>query len=162
LPRADSLSPVLIEVLSIEDDIDFVDLVRVWLARESPSIQFKLNCVTTLSDALSYLGKFRVDLAIVDLGLPDSRGLATLENVATVAGEIPIVVLSAEDDDIVCDALNCGAVDHIAKAHCNGNTLVVAILNALARHFENRKSAKCFPRALGNALNDVRRSVPEE
>jgi two-component system, cell cycle response regulator len=143
LPRAGSPSPVLIDVLLIEDNVEFADLVKVWLARESPSIQFKLDWVTTLSGALSYLGKFRVDLAIVDLGLPDSHGLATLENVTTVAGEIPIVVLSAEDDDdIVCDALHCGAVDHVAKAHCNGNTLVVAILNAHARHFENLTYAR--------------------
>jgi DNA-binding response OmpR family regulator len=137
--RANTLLQMLIRALLIENDAEFAELVKFWL-EESSSVQFDVHWEATLFGALSYLGESRaVDVALVDLGLSDSQGSETLAQIVGVAAEVPLIVLSAEErDSVMSSVIQLGAEDHIVKAECDGHTLIVAILNAIARHFQSR------------------------
>jgi DNA-binding NarL/FixJ family response regulator len=57
-----------------------------------------------------------IDLLLLDLDLPDSRGLDTLQRVREAAPQVPVVVLSAHDDrDSVLDAIDHGAAGFLSK-----------------------------------------------
>jgi DNA-binding response OmpR family regulator len=100
-----------------------------------------------LSGALTYLNKTRVDLIIVDLGLPDSHGTATVEKLAAVSDGTPFLVLSAEDNDSTMWEVICqGAEDHLVKADLKPESLIVAVVNAIARHLEQRVQVPEYPR----------------
>ena len=61
------------------------------------------------------LGHRDIDLALLDLGLPDVDGLTLLRQLRTVS-QIPVVVLTARDDErSVVRALRGGADDYVVK-----------------------------------------------
>lgn len=61
------------------------------------------------------LGHRDVDLALLDLGLPDADGLTILRQLRAVS-QIPVVVLTARDDErSVVRALRTGADDYVVK-----------------------------------------------
>lgn len=71
----------------------------------------------TLADARQALRCSGYDLVLLDLNLPDSRDLDTLDGVVDANPEVPIVVLtSLEDHDRAVEALKCGAQDFIGKS----------------------------------------------
>lgn len=82
----------------------------------------------TLASALSLLhNEPDIDLLLLDLDLPDSRGTATLARVREAAPQVPVVVLSAHDDrDHVLAAIDRGAAGFISKC-ANAEHLVEAV-----------------------------------
>jgi DNA-binding NarL/FixJ family response regulator len=71
----------------------------------------------TLAAALRMLrNEPDIDLLLLDLDLPDSRGLDTLKRVRQAAPRVPVVVLSATDDcDSVLAAIDHGAASFLSK-----------------------------------------------
>lgn len=60
--------------------------------RDEPG-RFQLHWVTTLQEGLDHLGKGEVDAVLLDLNLPDSRGVETVVRLRERAPSLPIVVL---------------------------------------------------------------------
>ena len=143
---------MLIRLLLLEDDPDFAELVKIRLTQNDVPIQFELHWETTLAGAVSYLIKDKVDLMIVDLGLPDTTGPETVTKLKSVAGDIPIVVLSAENDEETMWEVMCnGAKDHLVKSEVTSGTLPIAVLGALLRHFERLPERMwCLSKASGS------------
>ena len=123
-----------IRVLLIEDNEGDVRLMREWLA-ESHDVQFELLWASTLSKALAKLEAEPVDAALVDLLLPDSRGIDTFNRVYRAKGGIPIIVLTGQDDEaIATEAVKNGAQDYLVKQHLNDSQLLIrAIRYAIER-----------------------------
>lgn len=71
----------------------------------------------TLAAALRWLSNEPdIDLVLLDLDLPDSRGLETLKKVREAAPLVPVVVLSAHDDrHSVLAAIEQGAAGFLTK-----------------------------------------------
>lgn len=83
---------------------------------------------STLARGLAYASRHkRLGLLVLDLGLPDSKGLATLETARKQLPKTPILVVSAEDDcrDILT-ALDKGATGYAPKT-CSAHTIVEAV-----------------------------------
>jgi DNA-binding response OmpR family regulator len=128
---------MLISILLIEDDPNFGELLKFRLGRANSSACFQVHWEKTLSGALSHLDEVHVDLIIADLGLPDSCGPLTVSKLSSVAPNVPLLVLSGEgSDSVMWDVIRCGAEDYIVKAHLETENLTIAILNAIARHYE--------------------------
>ena len=72
-------------VLLIEDNEDDAELIREALSEHS-SHSFTLNWAGTLEAGFVKLAQNRVDAILLDLSLPDSQGLDTLDR---VRGESP-------------------------------------------------------------------------
>ncbi|MGF1474884.1 MAG: diguanylate cyclase domain-containing protein [Geminicoccaceae bacterium] len=73
----------------------------------------------TLGDAIILLGQQRFDVALLDLNLPDSRGLATVHRLQENQADLPIIVMSglgAADLGLAREAIREGAQDFIFKS----------------------------------------------
>lgn len=74
------------------------------------------------------------DAVLLDLDLPDSRGLATLRRAREIVGDIPIVVQThAADPSLPRRAMAGGAQDYVAKGAVGGRALARALRFAVAR-----------------------------
>ncbi|HEX8199970.1 MAG TPA: response regulator, partial [Isosphaeraceae bacterium] len=120
-------------VLLIEDDPDDVVLVREALAGDPPS-GFHLVLAGRLAAGLQRLEAEPVDAVLLDLSLPDSRGLATFDAVHARAARVPIVVLSGlADEAVAVEAVRCGAQDYLVKGPATAPLLGRALRYALGR-----------------------------
>src|SRR4051812_16652754 len=87
------LSPL--RVLLVEDSPIDAHLIRSIL--RSPA--FQVTAVDRLSEALAVLRSSEIDVILLDLNLPDSRGSQTLDTVLDEAGGTAIVVLTGNGDE---------------------------------------------------------------
>ena len=81
----------------MEDNPGDARLIREMLA-EAEGASFDIDWVTQLSAGLEKLSQGEIDLVLLDLGLPDSRGLETFVKAYAQAPQIPFVVLTGLDD----------------------------------------------------------------
>jgi diguanylate cyclase (GGDEF)-like protein len=123
-----------IRALVVEDDPAYAGLLRETLADacgEGAAIQ----CATRLSSALAVLMAAPHDLVLLDLGLPDSRGLDTVVALRNEAPDVPVVVVtSLPDEGLAISALQAGAQDYLIKDEIDTRVLKRAIRYALERH----------------------------
>ena len=101
----------------IEDTPEDVRLLRDAFT-EVLQIPFTFTDCPRLADGLAHLSRQSFDLVLLDLQLPDSKGIDTLVKVRAQAPQVPIVVLTAADDDkLALQALQHGAQDYLVKAY---------------------------------------------
>ncbi len=122
-------------VLLIEDNPDFAQLVRRWLAPNGLSgPDFVVVVKDSLMAGLQRLEQGGIDVVLLDLGLPDSSGYETLFRTKALSTGVPIIVLSAEDDESVAlQMVQKGAQDYLVKNTCKAETLSKAIRYAVVR-----------------------------
>lgn len=121
-----------LRILVVEDNGLDATLLRVRLA-ELPAARFELVLCRTLVEGLMRLGRERFDVAVLDLMLPDSMGTQTVRWVRAQDEEIPIVVLtSADDPDLVAEAIDAGAQDYLVKGRV-ASQLLWRTLRGVAR-----------------------------
>jgi len=121
-----------IRVLLVEDDDAYALLVQRQLTASSESIA--LRRVSTLVDAVAAIDSGPADAVLLDLGLPDSFGLETVERLHGAAGAVPIIVLTAQDDDAMAvQAVQRGAQDYLVKSTTDAQLLVRSIRYARER-----------------------------
>ena len=122
-----------LEVLLVEDNPGDAGLLREAL-KLAGSGRFALTHVERLAPAVERLREAHYDAVLLDLGLPDSNGLDTLQAVRAAAASVPIVVLSGyEDESAELEALRLGAEDYIGKAHAESRGLVRSLRYAIER-----------------------------
>jgi two-component system KDP operon response regulator KdpE len=98
-------------VLVVDDEPAILRVVQTNLSRHD----FRVETAETGRGALEAHGRFRPDLVLLDLGLPDMDGLDVIREIRTNSST-PIVVLSvrgAERDKV--QALDLGADDYLTK-----------------------------------------------
>jgi C4-dicarboxylate-specific signal transduction histidine kinase len=139
-----------IHVLLIEDDEVDATQVRRTL-RDEPG-RFQLHWVTTLQEGLDHLGKGEVDAVLLDLNLPDSRGVETVVRLRERAPSLPIVVLTvAIELRIALGTLQAGAQDFLLKDELSiSSVLTRAIRYAIERQkiaYEQRRLEERVTRA---------------
>ena len=120
-----------IKVLLIEDNPGDARLIKEYLS-EIPGKSFEMDWVDNLSEGLKHVdGK---DAALLDLTLPDSRGLDTFNRVHAQAPALPIIVLTGYDDDsLALKALQDGAQDYLVKGQVSAQLLARSIRYAIER-----------------------------
>jgi diguanylate cyclase (GGDEF)-like protein len=124
-------APGTVRVLSIEDHPAYAMLVREQLAAAGA---FDVVSVSRLADGIEELARAGADCVLLDLGLPDARGLKALEALRTAAIDVPIVVLSGQDDEeLAIRAVQEGAQDYLVKSDVDGRLLSRAIGYAMER-----------------------------
>ena len=81
----------------------------------------------------------RPDVVLLDLGLPDSRGVETMSRAAAACGDSPIIVLTGTDDRATAiECIGLGAQDYIAKSGLTGEALRRAVLFGFGRLRDRR------------------------
>ncbi len=123
----------LLRIFLVEDEPDCVERVSRML-KESASFPYSLEQVGTLTEALSRVHQNPTDVALLDLNLPDSRALDTLDRFLREVPRLPVIVITAQDrEDWAAAALNRGAGDYLVKETLTGPGLVRAIRYTLER-----------------------------
>jgi len=123
---------------------------------ESPHIEH----VEQLSEGVATLDADDPDVVLLDLNLPDSRGLATLETTLEAADLTPIVVFTGLDDrDLGVRAIQRGAQDYLVKDEVTGDLLVRSVQYAIERARQER--AEVRRREQLEALNRLNRIVQD-
>lgn len=131
----------LFRVLQIEDDKQYAYLVREHLHLTRPNT-FAVERTDRLADGLDQLGRGAFDLVLLDLDLPDSKGLDSLRGLVAVFPGVPVVVLTGHDDeDNAIEALREGAQDYLVKTRTEPGKVGRALLYAIQRHLARDATA---------------------
>nr|WP_324257973.1 diguanylate cyclase [Cellvibrio fontiphilus] len=109
-------------VLLIEDDP-----ITATCIQESLMSNKNLFCVVwvmSLHAAEDYLSNNLADIILLDLNLPDVKGIAGLKKILALAPTAQILVLSdSGDNELIYKALECGAQDYIIKGYIDTHWL---------------------------------------
>ncbi|MEO1034133.1 MAG: EAL domain-containing protein [Pseudomonadota bacterium] len=124
-------------ILLVEDNKDDAQMVELLLARDKKS-PHDIEWVETIADGLDRLQGEHFDIALVDLNLPDARGGEAVARLAGAHIEVPIVVLSGNDDeDLAVSLIEVGAQDYLMKG-----LVGTAGLNRAMRYAVERKATE--------------------
>jgi diguanylate cyclase (GGDEF)-like protein len=128
------VNPANPTLLVIEDNPGDVHLIRAML-RSVRGANFQVESADRLSAGLDRLAQGGVDVVLLDLMLPDSAGLKTVELAHANAPRTPIIVLTGQDDDVLgASAVWAGAQDYLVKGKIDGALLSRSVRYAIGRH----------------------------
>lgn len=123
-----------IHILAVEDNPADFRLLQEYL-KEVPSADFKITQAKTLKEALSYSASGEFNIILLDLDLPDSRGIETIEKVYKKNPQIPIVVLTGvAEEEMAMRALEKNAQDYLIKSKIEPVLLIRSIRYAIERN----------------------------
>ena len=95
---------------------------------------FHLYWKERLSAGMAFLEETYVDAILVDLNLPDSRGLETFTKINEKFSEKPIIILTGlNDKEMAYRAVRGGAQDYLIKGEVDGRLLGQCIRYSLER-----------------------------
>ena len=144
-----------IRVLLVEDNPGDARLIKEMLA-EAEGQDFSIEWVSRLADGLERLGRDKIDVVLLDLGLPDSQGLDTFIKAREQAPQVPFVVLTGlSDENLALTALRQGAQDYLFKDETHPNLILRAI-----RYATERKQAELALEAERNKFYGVLNALP--
>lgn len=127
-----SNEPHTIRILLFEYCAADADLVAEYL--DHIDLNFNISIVKRLADGIHLLDQNRFDVILLDLSLPDSRGIDSLRSVMKVASEAVIIVLTgADEEELSLEALQVGAQDYLNKDRLNEEILGRSIRYAIER-----------------------------
>ncbi|MBT8490721.1 MAG: PAS domain S-box protein, partial [Deltaproteobacteria bacterium] len=122
-----------LKVLLIEDNPGDARLICETL-KKTNTARYEMKWVDRLSPGLMQLDREPIDVVLLDLSLPDSHGLETLERTLSQSKEVPIVVLTGlNDEELAINALRNGAQDYLNKSDVNSTLLGRSIRHAIER-----------------------------
>jgi len=125
-------------ILIIDDNPGDARLIEIMLA--ATSLSCRCHKSTDLASGISAVADFIPDLVLLDLGLPQSRGIATLDRFMSSASRVPVVVLSGDDDEkTALAAVKKGAQDYLIKGRVDEELLGRTIRHAIERDLIARK-----------------------
>ena len=99
-------------LLLLEDDQSLIDGLVYVLMKEG----YAVDVATTVAQAHALLAQKTYALLLLDMTLPDGNGLSVCESVRTAGRIVPIIFLTAMDEEVqVIRALDGGGDDYITK-----------------------------------------------
>lgn len=126
-------------ILIVEDDKQIRNFISYILKQEG----FTHYTASTAENALSLLVSQKIDLMILDLGLPDFDGIEVIKRVRGWS-EMPIIVVSARDQDKEkVNALDIGADDYLTKPF--SATELLARIRVAIRHIYKTSKNDVLP-----------------
>jgi signal transduction histidine kinase len=131
-PRASPLVALL-----VEDNPPDAELIAVRLEpgpQGAGSTPVRIIHRGTAATACAALRYWAVDVVILDLTLPDARGLEALHRIRAASPGTPVIVLSGiADQALALEALRAGAQDYVMKPPPDGQTLARILRYAVER-----------------------------
>jgi PAS domain S-box-containing protein len=123
-----------IKVLFIEDHPGDARLVQEELRSASVKTDIQLEWVDCLEKGLQRLEANLITAILLDLDLPDSQGLDTLQRILSLAPDTAVVVMTGHaDEDTGMRAVQAGAQDYLIKGQVDGRLLTRSIQYAIQR-----------------------------
>ncbi len=145
-----------IRLLMVEDNPGDARLVQVLLAEVGG---FTVTVAGSLREAIAALAGSSVDAILLDLSLPDSQGLSTIDSMRAAAPNLPVVVFTGLDDEEVGRrAVQHGCQDYLVKGQGDGHLIRRTVLHSIERKEideERRVAAEQIKRVLGQTVKAV-------
>jgi diguanylate cyclase (GGDEF)-like protein/PAS domain S-box-containing protein len=127
------MSKKSIKILLVEDNAGDARLLGEML-NEQDSHHIELTRVECMSAAEKHLRESAVDIVLLDLGLPDARGLEAVQRAHAAAPRIPLVVLTGlADESLAAQVLQEGAQEHLIKGQIETRSLMRVLRYAVER-----------------------------
>jgi two-component system cell cycle response regulator len=146
----------LLKILLVEDDSEDVVLVRTLLKKNE--LNADIRSAESLKEGLDALSEDVFDVALVDLGLPDSTDSFAFTHLVEKYPELPIVVLTgANDGELALVAIQKGAQDYLVKGEIPGNLLIRSIQHAIERKRNEIKLTQMV-----ETLSDANRKILDQ
>src|SRR3982074_2389167 len=149
-----------INILLIQDDPTDAKAVRSAL-----NGSFQVEWVSSCAAGLERLAEeakpqtVGIGAVLVDLFLPDCHGIETFDRLFHAAPQIPILVLSAaQDEEVAKLAVQRGAQDYLLKNHLAGYLLSKALVSMIERAaiaealFDEKERAQVTLNSIGDAV----------
>jgi len=122
-----------LSVLLVEDNPGDAHLIQMYFGNGHRET-FHLRVVDRISDAIREVEENAPDAILLDLGLPDSQGLETLDRIFEKSDGAPIVVLTGlDDEELALEAIQRGAQDYLPKGAFDDILLVRTVRYAVER-----------------------------
>jgi PAS domain S-box-containing protein len=122
-----------IKILLIEDNPADARLLSEMID-DVEQVHMSVKHADCLSEGLENLIKEKFDVLLLDIGLPDSSGLESIEEIGASAPEMPVIMLTGiQDEETISSALQMGAQDYLVKGQIDSELLVRAIRYAIER-----------------------------
>ncbi|MBI4833204.1 MAG: sigma-54-dependent Fis family transcriptional regulator [Planctomycetes bacterium] len=116
------------QVLAVDDDPAVHKSIKVIFDGE-----YEFSFASNASEALSLLDKRDIQLAILDLGLPDMSGIELLKKIKEINSDIEIIVLTGDTSlRNGIDAMKAGAYDYLVKPF-DVDQITMVVKNALEK-----------------------------
>ncbi len=129
----DGLNQVM-QILLIEDNPGDIRIIKELLS-EAKELKFNLHSAENLLKGLTCIAENSFDIILLDLMLPDSSGIETLEQILEKDSKCPIIVLTGTDNlKLAIQAVKVGAQDYLVKGQIESNPLLRSIFHAIDRH----------------------------
>ncbi len=129
-----------VNVLHIENNMSITRLIRTQLDK-SANTKFTVVNKSNLTDGIQYIEDVcngdidcdPLDVILLDLILPNSKGVTTFLKLKEVSRNIPIVIVSSHAD-IACECVSLGAQDYLVKPDIPSPVLVRSLKYAIQRN----------------------------
>jgi diguanylate cyclase (GGDEF)-like protein len=133
-----------IRILLIDDDADErLLLEEILLKANVQGTSFTMDIAASLEKGLQTTARGNVDMILLDLHLPDSKGIETFLKVNRSYPDIPIIILSVlYDDSLALEAVRRGAQDYMFKKELHSDVLLRTIRFGVERHALKQQLAR--------------------
>lgn len=122
-----------LRILLVEDDLTLADTLRMGLGLMGIPEEDVVH-VPDLAQVPQALQAHELDIALLDLGLPSTDGLQTVDAFRSIAPDLPFVVLTGSDErEVARAALQRGALDFVVKGTIDHEALTRILHNARVR-----------------------------
>lgn len=133
------MSNHLCKILLVEDNVVNARLIKTLLSKSHESalaegLSFQLVCCDTLASAIETLEKKEFDVILLDLILPDSKGIESLIKLKEKVVNTPIIIQTGDEDEtIIVKAFQLGSHGYLRKKNLDSNLLIYAVRLAIER-----------------------------
>lgn len=129
----------MIKILLIEDNAEDIEAIKATLNSSGGAYldPFVFTVAQSFGQGLKILKEEKIDVVILDLGLPDANNFDGIDYLKCIAPIVPIVVLTKQMDEtlIAIEAVRRGAQDYFSKCHLGDSDM----LERIVRHAIERK-----------------------
>jgi CheY-like chemotaxis protein len=138
-PRESSLSAgsAMISILYVDDEPVLLEVAKVFLERSG---QFRVDCVASATEALEVMKTRSYDAVISDYQMPEMDGIAFLMRVRETWPTLPFIIFTGRGrEDVVIEALNCGA-DHYLQKGGEPKSQFAELMHTITRSVERQRA----------------------
>ena len=148
-------------VLLVEDAVADARLIQENLRSSSWGKRIIVKHVTSLAAGTTELKQGKYDCVLLDLGLPDGRGVQNVSVLREASPETTIVVMTGLDDEqTALEALKLGAQEYAVKGMPAGELLVRLLRHAIERHHMLDELNKLREQEYFQATHDLLTGLP--
>jgi PAS domain S-box-containing protein len=127
-----------IDVLHVDDDPSFAELVATFLANEDE--RMSVRSATSAAEGLALLDEVDVDCVVSDYDMPGQNGIEFLETVRERHGPLPFVLYTGKgSEEVASEAISAGVTDYLQKE--TGTDQYALLANRIGNAVSARRSA---------------------